>query len=216
MRRTLAVLGVALAGHPLAAQAPPRVTAGLVVSSVRSDVHLDIADGDIADGTFSGTGTGVEFRVAVPHLAFHVRYLEGRLDSDTGSSHREFVDGEAMVEYSPRPWLGARIGPHARVTVTPNGRERWVLWEAKARAEGALFAPAVHSYVEVWRALSASVNVGDRKGTAQGGEVGMVVRLARRPAWGRIGYRVERAKLQDGTRSETLEMLVFAFGVTLR
>ena len=96
--------------------------------------------------------------------------------------------------------------------------ERWDLWAVRRRAGAALFLPtrrsvAWHSYREGGRALSADVNVPASVDNSGGGEGGMMLRLTRIPIWSRIGYRIDRANLGDGTRRETVQQLIFALGI---
>jgi len=52
--------------------------------------------------------------------------------------------------------------------------------------------------------------VGTGSPAAQGGEVGLTVRLPRTPFWGRLTYAIDQATI--GSRTETLEAVGIAVG----
>ena len=75
---------------------------------------------------------------------------------------------------------------------------------------------AVRGYAELWRAVAADANVPEPFDHAQGGEAGMIIRLARAPLEGRIGYRIDHAVLGGGTRLETVDGVVIGVGLAWR
>src|SRR5439155_643581 len=79
-----------------------------------------------------------------------------------------------------------------------------------------LAAPAstpLETYVELWRALSAKVNLPEAVDHVQGGEAGVVLRPRGSALWMRLGYRVDGAQLGGGSRSESVEAVSFAVGI---
>jgi hypothetical protein len=74
----------------------------------------------------------------------------------------------------------------------------------------------VRGYAELWRVVAADVNVPESFDHGQGGEAGMIVRLARAPLEGRIGYRIDHAVLGGGTRLETVDGVVIGIGLSGR
>jgi hypothetical protein len=109
------------------------------------------------------------------------------------------------------------VGPHVRsYTLTGGTPLRWVFWELRARASGPFVGSAGRGYVELWRALSASVNAPESFDHAQGGEAGMIVHLARAPLELRLGYRIDHAVLGGGARLETVDAVVVGVGLSGR
>jgi hypothetical protein len=138
-------------------------------------------------------------------------YLQGHLQPDSGTTTaRDLVQGAAFLAYAPLRWLTFKGGADVRAYVAPSGTERWVLGQLRARAEGPLVGTTVRTHVEVWRALSASVNTGQGSASAQGGEVGLTLRWLRVPVWTRLTYGIDQATI--GNRTETLEQFGVAFG----
>ena len=107
-------------------------------------------------------------------------------------------------------WAGKRV--HGRDEVDPlicRGTRG-------GRVVSAFVGSAVQGYAELWRAIAADANVPEPFDHAQGGEVGMVLRLARSPLEGRVGYRIDHAVLGGGTRLETVDGVVIGIGLSGR
>src|SRR2546425_9859876 len=83
--------------------------------------------------------------------------------------------------------------------------QRWVYWELRMRAAKPFIGTAVRGYAELWRAVAADANVPEPFDHAQGGEAGMIVRLARAAFECRGAYRIDHAVLGGGTRLETAD-----------
>jgi hypothetical protein len=144
-------------------------------------------------------------------------YAQGKVDSVgvSGPGH-DLVEGSALLGVRTLPWLTIAVGPHARSYTLTSGTQRWVFWEFRARAAGAFIGSAARGYVELWRALSADVNVPEAFDHAQGGEAGMVIRFARAPLQARVAYRMDHAVLRSvrgGERLETVDGLMVGFGL---
>lgn len=160
----------------------------------------------------SGAAVGGEGRLVLGRWRLGVSYLQGRLDPQSGSATataRDVVEGNALLGFRPAEWLTLRAGLRGRAYALTGGTQRWLLWTVGARAERPFVGSAVNGYVELWRAVSADVNVPQPFGHAQGGEVGMVARLARMPLDLRLAYRIDNAVLANGARRETVDGLVF-------
>jgi len=204
----LASLGVALAA--LAAGTTRGEAQGLVPAAGISIVSARVRGTD----QLAGTALGGQGALALGRLELALSYVQGTLDPEgaSGPGH-DLVEGAALLGVRPAPWLRLAVGPHARsYTLTGGTPLRWVFWELRARASGAFVGSAGRGYVELWRALSASVNAPESFDHAQGGEAGMVVHLSRAPLELRLGYRIEHAVLGGGTRLETVDGMVIGVG----
>lgn len=204
---TILVTAPALTGQ----EAPHFAVGGFAAHATRQ------SEGSLTE-RLTGVTRGFEGRAVLWRFLIEVRYLEGSLDAATGDTERDIVEGEAFVGFRPVSWLTLKAGRRVRNYSTIDINERWDFWEVRLRAEVALFLPttrsfALHSYLEGWRALSADVNVPASVDNGGGGEGGMMLRLTRIPIWSRIGYRIDRANLGDGTRRETVQQLIFALGI---
>lgn len=210
MRRAAALaLAGALAAGGLEAQVPHFLAADAGVSRVR--FRSVVAGGGEA---MAGVVAGGRARAHVGAVALELGYAQGRLSADTGlASERDFVDGSLFVAARPLPWLEARVGPHARAYVAPGGTERWLLWEGRLRAEGAIVPGMLEVHAEGWLALASDVNLPAGAAGARGGEVGLTLRPPQSAVWARLAYAVDRAELRDAVRIETVEMVVLAIGV---
>jgi len=167
----------------------------------------------------SGVAFGGEGAVWVGPVVFDVRYAQGTLDSVSGGAgSRDVVEGGALLGVRPVSWLTIAAGPQARAYVLSAGgaTQRWVFWEGRVRAGAPFVGSAVLGYVELWRAFGADVNVPEAFDHAQGGEAGMVVRLARAPVEARLAYRIDHAVLGGGSRLETVDGVVVTVGVRRR
>src|SRR5207249_4858592 len=155
--------------------------------------------------------------LAIRRLKLTVSYLQGTLDPDGAlGASRPMVHGTGLFGVRALDWRTLQTGPHARAYTLTGGTERWLFWELRARAATAFVGSAVRGYAELWRAVAADVNVPESFDHAQGGEAGMIVRLARAPLEGRIGYRIDHAVLGGGTRLETVDGVVIGVGVRWR
>lgn len=164
---------------------------------------------------FSGATVGGQGSVSFGHLDLSVSYHQGKIDpvAASGTGH-DLVEGSVLAGVRPAPWLRLAVGPHARAYQLTGGTQRWLFWELRVRAAGAFIGSAARGYVELWRALSTSVNVPEPFDHAQGGEAGMVVHLARAPLDLRLAYRIDHAVLGGGTRLETVDGVVVALGLS--
>jgi hypothetical protein len=153
-------------------------------------------------------------------------YWQGQLDP-TGSSagqfaSRDVVEGYAMLGARPFGWLSVRGGPHAWTYISNAGTQRWFLWEARARAQGEIL-PDVQSYVDLWRVLSADVNVPQNFQSGMGGEGGLILLVRdapiipeRFPVRIRLSYGIERVRMGGGIRTEVMDRLGLSLGIGRR
>jgi hypothetical protein len=201
MRTATFALGLAFAAGSLDAQARPALGAMVEVGFLRLRSELS------APGTLSGPALGGEGRVSWGILTLGAAYLGGRLTGSGGTPlERDLSTGEVFLGVAPSPWLELSIGPAVRSYVTDAGTERWVWWRARARVQAALAGPSVGTYIEVWRSVSSEVNVATPPDRAQGGEVGLIYRVPRRPLRLQFGYRIDDTTLKAGG-GETLEVI---------
>lgn len=159
-----------------------------------------------------GVVVGGEGRVRVGRLMVDGAYREGTLSTYDRVETRDYAEGHLLVMVATLPGIELGIGPHARAFITNTGTQRWLFWSLRLRGERDLIAPTIAGYVELWRSLSAKVNVSEAFDKATGGEVGMKVRFARSRFWGRVGYQIERAWLGGDARRETVEGLAVVLG----
>jgi len=204
--------GCALAA--LAVGATPCGAQGLVPAAGLSIVSTRVRGTD----QLTGTVVGGQGSVALGRLELTLGYVQGKIGPEgAGARGQDLVEGVALLGVRPAPWLRVAVGPHVRSYMLTGGTQlRWVFWELRARASGAFVGSAGRGYVELWRALSASVNAPESFDHAQGGEAGMVVHLARAPLELRLGYRIDHAVLGGGTRLETVDGMVIGVGLSGR
>lgn len=194
----------------LAAQTRPRLTFAAHGGMVRLQQRI----GDV-DSTFRGAAIAGTGRITAGQFVAGAEYMEGRLNPDSaGPARRNLAEARVFAGAMPWPWLRLTAGPLLRVYVTDSTTERWTLWEARARAQGSLLGPRLATYVELWRALSASVTrLTEPVDRVQGGEAGIIYRPARGTWWMRLAYRVDDARLGHDARGETVELISLALGV---
>jgi hypothetical protein len=197
------LLGAASPFLPLGAQQP--ALSGAVGAAI---ARLHTAPGTTA-GVLSGPAFAAEGRVGLGggRLELGVDYVGGRLRGN-GVPSRDLVEGRVFAGVKPWPWLAVSLGPHVRAYVTDAATERWVFWQARARAQAPLADPSLGTYVEVWRALSSTIN--------QGGEAGLLFRPGRSAMWARLSYRVDAVTLRGGGGGgggETLEAITVTVGM---
>jgi len=211
VKTTLAVaVLVAWAGNLAAQELRP----GLIALGVPTRVRTQVPG---SAEVLSATALGVEGALSVDRWRVELAYIEGAGTTDSaGTTSRAVVEGRALLGFRPRPWLELRAGVHARSYAVTGGTLRWLFWELRARGEAPFIGTAATGYGELWRALVADVNIPERFDHAQGGEAGMVLRLARAPLQARIGYRIDHLAFGGGTRLETVDGVVIGVGVGAR
>jgi len=208
----LAVAGLTGLASGLAAQQRPRGTAFADGAIVRYGTKL----GGAVAGSFGGPTFGVQAGVSLAKFTLSAQYLEGRLEPRSGSPDtvgRDLVEARLLLGVQPVPWLSLGVGPHVRAFVFDTTTVRWVMWQARARAQGALPSTPLETYVELWYALSAKVNLPAPVDHVQGGEAGVLLRPRRSAVWFRLGYRVDGARLASGAQTESVEAVSFALGI---
>jgi hypothetical protein len=200
-------LTLAVGGNALRAQTPPALGGALGGAFAR--IHPALGT---APGLFSGPAFTAEGRAAWSRVVLGVDYLGAHLSPGAaGPASRDLVEGRAFIGVTPRPWLTVSVGPQVRAYVTDSSTQRWVFWQARARVQSPLGSSRLGTYVELWRALSSTVNPSLPLGRAQGGEAGLVLRPPRGPLWVRLAYRLDNATV--GGASEMVEALSLAVGV---
>jgi hypothetical protein len=211
MRRALLVVALSFTAGTLGAQT--LAPAGVIsVGSTRVRSQLPTGTTQFSGAVVGGQGT-----LSFGRVQLALSYVQGTVDSVgvRGAGH-DLVEGWALLGVRTLPWLTLSVGPHARSYTFTSGTQRWVFWEFRGRAAGAFIGSAARGYVELWRALSADVNVPEAFDHAQGGEAGMIIRFARAPLQARVAYRVDHAVLRSalgGRRLETVDGLVVGFGL---
>ena len=203
-------LAVALtAGEVRAQRLHPFGGASLATTRLRSEGKNPFTG---AGSAFLGQGA-----LSIGRLRLTMSYLQGTLDPDGAlGAARPLVEGTVLLGVRVLDWLTLETGPHARAYTLTAGTERWLFWELRARASSAFVGSAVRGYAELWRAVAADANVPEPFDHAQGGEAGMIVRLARAPFEGRLGYRIDHAVLGGGSRLETVDGVVIGVGLAWR
>ncbi len=211
MTRVLALACAAAlaAAAPLTAQKRWEVSLGAAGAReiVRSRAGSDTTE-RLSGLIFTGEALATRRRVVV-----RLRYGQGRVTADTGAliMPRDVVEGEVLLGYKARPWLTLWLGPHGRTYGTRLGEQRWLFWSGRVNAHGGLFPGRVESFVELWQGFRGSVSRPAESAGGRGVEAGLDLRLAARPWWGRLAYRVEQGRLDSGRR-ETVEAVTLTVG----
>ncbi len=205
----LALAAAAVTTGEVRAQAlHPAGSAALVTARVRSQRP----DYQFTGSAFLGQGT-----LTLGRLHLSASYLQGTLNRDGGATgSTDLVEGTVLLGVRTLDWLTFEAGPHARAYTPTGSTQRWLFWELRARAATPFVGSAARGYVELWRAVAADANVPEPFDHAQGGEVGMILRLARAPLSARVGYRIDHAVLGGGTRLETVDGVVIGVGLAWR
>jgi hypothetical protein len=151
---------------------------------------------------------------ALGRFSIDGRYAEGSVESSNGSFAQDVVEAEVLIGAAPLPWLLVKAGPHVRSFTFADGtRRRWVFWEARLRAQARMLDRVLLGYLEGWKVVGGSVSGSDPFDAAQGAEGGLEFRFESLPVWTRIGYRVDRSRLQGIADPQTVEQIIFAVGV---
>lgn len=210
MTRVLALACAAALGalsSPLAAQARWELSLGATGGRETVRSRTDTLRERLSGAVFTG-----EALVTRKRLALRLRYGQGRVTADPGTvMARDVAEGEALLGYTARPWLTLWLGPHARTYGTALGDQRWLFWSARVSARGSLFPGRVESFVELWQGFSGRVSRPASSASGRGAEAGLHLRLASRPLWARLGYRVEQGRV-GASRRETVEAVTLTVG----
>jgi hypothetical protein len=208
-RPGLVVLALALLAPPLHAQLERHATFSLGGGNTRLTAVTGAGTARLSGVTIGGSG-----RIGGGLLSVEGGYRQGSLAPDSGAgTTQDLAEARLMLAVRPVSWLSVLAGPHALAFITPSGTERWLLFEARARAAGTVVSPAVSTYVELWAALGGSVNVGTGSPSARGGEVGITLLFPRSPVWARLAYGMERATQSGSANIRTVEDIRVSIGI---
>ncbi len=203
MSRQLLVPCVAVASAlaftaQLHAQSPWTATFG--AGAARAIVHSRFGS---AQTRLTGSLLSGEAIATRGRLIARLRYGQGHVTSDTAG--RDVVQGEALVGYQARPWLGLWLGPRARTFVASGlSDRRWLFWTGGLGARGGIFPGRVDSFAELWLGFSGRLNRPAASASGRGVEFGLEAIVPRRPLRLRLSYLVEQGRLDDGRR-DTVE-----------
>src|SRR6266480_1484231 len=162
-------------------------------------VRSDTAPAGAGAIRLRGPVLGGEGRLVFNGFSVGLGLSSGTLKTaDQGTAKRDLIEGRLLVAARPLPWLEMSVGPFVRAYVTDAVTERWVFWQARARADAPIVTSGLTSYVELWRAVSSQVNLVARAGRVQGGEAGVTYRPPKRPFSLRLAYRVDDAAVRGG------------------
>ena len=206
----IAALMLASAGGAEAQSFSRHISGSVVFTQL--DTEVVPASGEPSTEGFSGAAVGFQGVLSLWRLELGVRYLYGGLDSDQGDVKLDFVEAEFLIGYRPIPWFTVKAGPHARAFESQAGTERWLFWELRARAQAALIAPQLGSYVELWGSVVGDVNFGPGFGGGRGLEAGLSYEPMSIPLWGRISYRIDRGTVSGGSRSDSVQEVLIGLG----
>ena len=203
-------LVAALALTPLLhAQSQWTVSFGATGASEILHSRLGTAQARLSGSQFSGEVLATRGRFAA-----RLRYGQGHVTSDTAA--RDVVQGEALVGYKARSWLGVWLGPRARTFVAPDlSDRRWLCWSAGVSARGAIFPEYLDSFVEMWQGFSGTLNRPASSASGRGVELGLEARLPKRRWWLRLAYRIDQGRVNDSHR-DTVEGLALTTGYFVR
>src|SRR6266576_319224 len=162
-------------------------------------VRSDTAPAGAGAIRLRGPVLGGEGRLVFNGFSVGLGLSSGTLKAaDQGTAKRDLIEGRLLVAARPLPWLEMSVGPFVRAYVTDAVTERWVFWQARARADAPIVTSGLTSYVELWRAVSSQVNLVAGAGRVQGGEAGVTYRPPKRPFSLRLAYRVDDAAVRGG------------------
>lgn len=211
MTRAVVIVGAALwwwvmVGTTLAAQSKWQTSFGAGGGQEIARSRIGTTRERVSGMVFAGEGMATRGRFVA-----RLRYGQGRVTNDT--TGRDIAEGEVLLGYKARPWLTVWVGPHARTFVVPGQSDRrWLLWSGRVTARGTLFPGRVTSFVELWQGFTGSLSRPPGSVTGGGAEAGLDLRLARRPIWGRLGYRIEQGRAASIGRRETVEAITLTLG----
>ena len=164
----------------------------------------------------SGALLGGEGRITSNRLTLDVRYLQGSANPVATGRAKDVVEGEALLGVRLARWITLKTGPHLRTLVSPQQSERWTFWDVRVRGMATIASGILQSYVELGGAVAGSVNTGEKFGRGSGVEAVLIITPPKGRVWGRLGYRMDRGSVDDGTRLETVQGLVLSLGVGQR
>lgn len=210
-RTVLLILLPLVSGGRLEAQ---QIQFSGAVSAMQMRAHSRLP-APVVREALSAAGFGLEADVSRGRLGFTVTYLQSKLSPRTaGAPARNAAEGEFLLNADALPWLNLGAGFHSRSYRTTLGRQRWAMWELRARVETATLPGNGQGYFTVWPVLAASVNVPEGWRSGFGSEAGFTLSPFPAPVWLRLAYRVEYFRLED-RRSELTDGLRVTAGMSL-
>ncbi len=207
--RVLSVLWFALL---TASTASAQLTDRLSLSGAVFSTNLNTESATGEPLRLAGISAGGSAAFVFGRMGLGIRYLEGSLSPSGGGTGRSLVEGEAMLSARALSWLTIKLGPHIRSFTQNNATQRWVFWEARLRTETELGTRRVTGSLEFWQILSGNVNTPEPFDGGKGIAGNLRWEFSERPLSLNLGYRIDRSRLGDGTRTEVLEHIVLGIG----
>lgn len=226
-------LPVFVASGAPAARAQSDWWGAIVATSARERIHFADASEELR-GLVRGLEGGVEFG----RVNLRARYAEGALRPPGSDMRHDLAESFLIVGMRVVGGLELAGGLQARAYTTSPGTERWMLWQLRARYEAPVIAQVVHTYAELWRSATGSVNavnilrtqpqgtdflvnVGGKRVSktfqgARGGEAGILIRGSGNAPTVRLAYSIDEARLEAGGYRDSIEGLTIAIGFDTR
>jgi hypothetical protein len=203
MRRFAWLCCILACAAPQMVRAQSGLTYGLDAGMIWSRTDTSGVTANYGGPFLAGHG-GFDFGPVVAGLSL----LEGRLNpkDQVGGARKDLVQGSLFLGAKPASWFTVTFGPEIRAYVMDNQTERWVSWQIRTRGELPVVAPGLSSYVELFRAVSATVNDPAGAGRVQGGKAGIVYRTAGALS-AALEYHIDDARLKTPNHTQTLEAL---------
>jgi hypothetical protein len=198
-----------IAGTALALGSVPVAAQQLALRGTAVSVRETVAQAGTS-GLRTGIAWGGEGAFGLGPATLAVRYVEGSIDSATGTRGVDYVEGQVLLLLRPLRWVAAGFGPHARSFVQAGGTQRWLMWELHGQGIAPLAGSLLEAYLEGWVVVGSTIDLVEPLDHGLGVEGGLRVAL------GRLRYRTERLALGGGAREETHEQVALAIGIGRR
>ena len=209
MSRRLLLLAALGTVHAETLDAQVRPSAALTANQVR--VRSDLPD---VTERLGGAAFGLELALRRGIVRMELEYREANLSAGAPvTMARDMSEGAVQFGIQPASLLYIAAGVHRRHFETAVGAQRWTLWELTVRAQHTLVADLAHGYVELRPVLSGVTTAAGSWGSGLGGEAGLRVQLPGLPISLRLGYQIERYRLDDGGRTETTDGIAIALAI---
>jgi hypothetical protein len=208
----LILAAITLLASPELARAQTGERLVLGVSAARAEMRMVGFEPEAE--SLSGPLFGVEGRASLWWMHARGEYRQGRLEREGPEGSTRVVTARAGLGIHPFPWLAITAGPSIWTVDTDEGDRRITRWRVEAHGSSPLIPGVATGFATIGGSVAGTGLDWGVPFRSAGGEAGILLGGLSRPMWARLGYRMDREYLSDGSW-QAVETAYLTVGVSV-